>query len=1036
MKLIEKYIDLQRLSRNGRLFLFVFLIGCGIFFLIRFLSLSLSNIKDKEIANILGIATVVAITFLILFFIKRISSFFIKAAKSDGWDIFPPIVASITLLFLIEQGKITNGVYFYFNTISTYSALPVVLSFIILSLFFLLANLNTKEKESPKSLFLSDNPEDTIDYLDLKEDAEKFAEKMLNNWSSESIVFGIDAPWGGGKTTYLNYCLEYLKKKYKEKIIIFNFKPLTFENQESLFRNFIVGLVTEINEKLYVPEVSSNLIKYGKVIENIKIKTPFIETTFDTSSAAEKIYEKLRDELKKIRRKIIISIDDLDRVQLNDLKLILIMVKISFDLPNLTFVLCYDTENINTFELPFKKSFWEIESDIDKNYKNTSKRSPFWFSENSTDLMSAKALIRSREELDNIKISEYLEKIINVKKTLIIGRTKLEEYFLNQLGELKNKIEYEGKKIDSKSFDEFKNEAKDNLSSENFSSFQPYLGDIRKIKRLINTIKLNNLFTKEEEFGKMDFIFSDLVNLLLIYINYPRIFRKIYAAETDEAHGFFSINRDYSSDRITYRNSDDYRLYIKDLNENEKFLLKELFSEKRFDEKSNKGIDLRLSAAHNNKYNHEIGNLEKYLRYIAHGEKPEAPGEMKFHLRKIEEIKDSKNKTIDDIFKENDFDFKKGENPRGLFFNVLLANLDRINFSIANSIIEHLLDNIKDYSLVDAANVYEGLRMSVPYYIIELLDKKGWEDGENQNVNNSDEHISKIARRIFSEEEYKNNGILEKLSDKEKGILGIYDMLVFRLHCSQDRSGHFFNVYRALAYHADKNAPKGGVVSELVINQMREISQKCFMIFEERYLDKEINIFTECKNLSDEEILGKFINATRRKFNKSGVPLRDELDKIRNTVTSFTIYQIGNSDINLGIGCGYYDSKGKQDKHGIQEKLQEYLINVCFNIEEKQGGKLENGKYFIDYLLANLKRARSNRNFSFVPDISAFSKTLGEDRLTKYWEKNRDKIKEYFKKDADLKTRVVTYNYIANYTEDLKTLFNELDKLIEIENTT
>lgn len=1027
-----KKIDFQRIKRNGIFFLATFLFSLGILVIFRFISFWLSNIRDKEIRIDLGIAIVVAVTFLILFIAKIIWKYRIKIKNSKREDIIPPIVIGIMLLYFIERGKINEGVSLYISMLTSPKLFEMIL--IIIGLFlFLTINLKPRRKKEPQSLFLSDNPEDKIDYLGLKNDAEKFAEKIVNNWSSESIVFGIDAPWGGGKTTYLNFCLEYLKKKYKEKIIIFNFKPLRFENQESLFRNFIVGLATEINEKLYVPEISSNLIKYGRVIENIKIKTPFVETTFDTSSAAEKVYEKLKDELKKIDKKMIIAIDDLDRVQLNDLKLILNIVKISFDLPNLTFILCYDTENINTFELPFKKVFWEVESNIDKNYKNSNHLPSATFLNDLSDSMKAKASINSHEELDNQRISEYLEKIINVKKNLFIERNKLEKYFSDQMEILRKQVGED--KIDKASFDNFKNQLKDIFDPEKFGEYQPYIGDIRKIKRLINTIKLNDLFTSEEEFGQTDFVFKDLVNLLLIYINFPRIFRKIYATETDKASNFFSITKNYLSDGATYKNSDYYKAFLKDLSEKEKFLLEELFGEKWFDEKANKGLDLSLSAMHNDRYGDKPGNLERYLNYIAYGEKPEKLEQKNFHLLMIINLR--KNNKIEDTFNRNEYKTDNGEYPRSLFFSILSANLNKrdndnkyiINYSIGNSILEYLQNNITKYSLSDSP-IYEGLRMNIPSYISDILNKKGWKDDNDDNINNLDnKYISEIARRIFGEDEYKNNGILEKLSAEERGILGIYDMLAFRLNCSRDRSGSYFNVYDSLAFHADEKASRSGKVSELVINQMREISQACFKIFKSRYIEKKINIFDECKKLKKKDVFGDFVSAVSASFEKSSASLEDEVNKIKNVITGFTLYQIGNSDINLGIGCGYYDPSGKKDNRVIQGELQKYLFDICLNIDEKNGGKLENGKYFIDFLLANLVRKRDLRNFGFFPSIDEFSKILGKDKLKNYWQKNGMKIKEYVKK-LDQKTKIVTYNYIANYEGDTKPLFDELDKLI------
>ena len=72
-------------------------------------------------------------------------------------------------------------------------------------------------------------------------------------------------------------------------------------------------------------------------------------------------------------------------------------------------------------------------------------------------------------------------------------------------------------------------------------------------------------------------------------------------------------------------------------------------------------------------------------------------------------------------------------------------------------------------------------------------------------------------------------------------ILGINDMLEFRLHCSMDRGGDMFNLSNALGYHEDENYKHDGAIANLVKIQMRNISQKCFSIFSDRFILSQKN---------------------------------------------------------------------------------------------------------------------------------------------------------------------------------------------------
>lgn len=78
---------------------------------------------------------------------------------------------------------------------------------------------------------------------------------------------------------------------------------------------------------------------------------------------------------------------------------------------------------------------------------------------------------------------------------------------------------------------------KDIFHSKEYDLYIPFIGDARKLKRLINTMLL--LEVEQLDFSNSDFDKHDLIHLLIIYINYPNIFRKIYNTEAQGKRGFF-----------------------------------------------------------------------------------------------------------------------------------------------------------------------------------------------------------------------------------------------------------------------------------------------------------------------------------------------------------------------------------------------------------------------------------------------------------------------------------------------------------------
>jgi hypothetical protein len=99
--------------------------------------------------------------------------------------------------------------------------------------------------------------------------------------------------------------------------------------------------------------------------------------------------------LANLNKKVIVVVDDLDRLGFSAIKDVLFAIKKSFTLPNVSYVLCYDTEN----------------------------------------------LIPADENVD--KIMEFLEKFINVKIGLYLDAETLRRFVTESAGEYRNAKEYE-----------------------------------------------------------------------------------------------------------------------------------------------------------------------------------------------------------------------------------------------------------------------------------------------------------------------------------------------------------------------------------------------------------------------------------------------------------------------------------------------------------------------------------------------------------------------------------------------------------------
>ena len=210
-----------------------------------------------------------------------------------------------------------------------------------------------------KNVLDSTGEKNEVDYLmdreinNFKDD--QFFEGQIDRFITEisnykkACVFGIEGPWGVGKTSFVNLICKRLSEDRQNKIVIYKFDPLNYEDSSRVLRNFYTGLIAKIREEHFEPELEALLSSYmDKVVATVSeqnfygIKVKF--SNFDTSE--ERIIEKLEKALECCKYRILVVIDDLDRLDFLTIKKILFLMRHIFCFDKLQFIVCYDIENI------------------------------------------------------------------------------------------------------------------------------------------------------------------------------------------------------------------------------------------------------------------------------------------------------------------------------------------------------------------------------------------------------------------------------------------------------------------------------------------------------------------------------------------------------------------------------------------------------------------------------------------------------------------------------------------------------------------
>lgn len=166
-------------------------------------------------------------------------------------------------------------------------------------------------------------------------------------YKERAMCIGLSASWGSGKTSYLNllqYAIEKDKNSgYYKQAIIVKFNPWFSSNSNRMVQDFMITLSKALNE--YNPNISSELIHYSKILSKAQLGwfSNLIDICFNTKEdAIEKQFAEISECINLIRKPIIIFIDDIDRLQPEEIIRVLQLVRNTANFKNSIFIIPYD----------------------------------------------------------------------------------------------------------------------------------------------------------------------------------------------------------------------------------------------------------------------------------------------------------------------------------------------------------------------------------------------------------------------------------------------------------------------------------------------------------------------------------------------------------------------------------------------------------------------------------------------------------------------------------------------------------------------
>ena len=181
--------------------------------------------------------------------------------------------------------------------------------------------------------------------------AKHLADSICQMTAPEGFVIAVYGAWGSGKSTLLNFLVHYLQQQPENsQALVVPFNPWLFAGDEDLTKRFFDQLQSAVGTLKYVPKgwkdriadlanvVSEIPLPYaqaGKAVANL-----FDDKEKDTSDLKEEVEASMEQE----QTRIVVTIDDIDRLDTEEIKKLFRILKAIPNFTNLIYVLGFDKE--------------------------------------------------------------------------------------------------------------------------------------------------------------------------------------------------------------------------------------------------------------------------------------------------------------------------------------------------------------------------------------------------------------------------------------------------------------------------------------------------------------------------------------------------------------------------------------------------------------------------------------------------------------------------------------------------------------------
>jgi hypothetical protein len=182
--------------------------------------------------------------------------------------------------------------------------------------------------------------------------AEALAAEILAAPVARGYVMGLTGPWGSGKTSVLNMAVEALG----DEAIVVEFNPWMFSGTEALVSRFFAEIGAQLGKRgERFKAIAGKIADYGQLLSPLAVlagagaavgaASGLLKKLSDGPSVLEQ-HQDLRDLLGKLDKRVVVVIDDVDRLRPAEVLDIVRLVRLVGDFPNTLYLLAFDRHRV------------------------------------------------------------------------------------------------------------------------------------------------------------------------------------------------------------------------------------------------------------------------------------------------------------------------------------------------------------------------------------------------------------------------------------------------------------------------------------------------------------------------------------------------------------------------------------------------------------------------------------------------------------------------------------------------------------------